>query len=125
MGPTFLPKHTCYTSVLIIFVGLDVAGAPDTTQAMAPTTMQAPTPAAPSTGGIICPGESLPSVAWWGDSLTAAGVVTSPLADLPGRPVSNGGVGGESSTSIAARQGGIAWPLTRVNIASMIAVHEV
>lgn len=54
-----------------------------------------------------------PDIICWGDSLTAGsgGTVGQPnypeqVALLSGRTVRNGGVGGETSTTIAARQGG-------------------
>lgn len=47
-----------------------------------------------------------PDITAWGDSLTAGGF-PSQLATLTGRTVYNGGVGGETSTGIAARQGGL------------------
>ena len=42
----------------------------------------------------------------WGDSLTAGGGWTSRLQELTGMTVYNAGVGGESSSTICARQGG-------------------
>jgi hypothetical protein len=61
---------------------------------------------------IIHPNKNAPPTAWWGDSLTA-GRVTDWLALFLDWPVVyKGGVGGENSTQIAARQGGIACPLT-------------
>lgn len=47
----------------------------------------------------------LPSIACWGDSLTAGGY-PSALAIATGRTVRNGGVGGNYSYQVAARQGG-------------------
>lgn len=58
------------------------------------------------------PAMPLASIAAWGDSMTQGVGSTSPntyceiLASLTGLPVYNGGVGGQTSTQIAARQGG-------------------
>lgn len=54
------------------------------------------------------PAESLPGeIVMWGDSLTAAGGITSRLAaKLPGVTVTNRGRSGQTAQQIAARQGG-------------------
>jgi hypothetical protein len=55
-------------------------------------------------------------VTLWGDSLTQAGMTRTRLLELlpPGTVVNNRGIGGQTSTQIAARQGGIPAPVTLV-----------
>ena len=52
----------------------------------------------------------------WGDSLTAMGGWTTRLNQLTGLTVYNGGVGGESSNTIFARQGGAAMVINNITI---------
>ena len=52
----------------------------------------------------------------WGDSLTAMGGWTTKLQELSGLTVYNGGVGGENTKTIVARQGGDAIVLNNITI---------
>ena len=52
----------------------------------------------------------------WGDSLTAMGGWTTKLQELSGFTVYNGGVGGENTKTIVARQGGDAIVLNNITI---------
>ncbi len=61
-------------------------------------------------------GTILEYITAWGDSLTAGGGWTTRIAELSGLPVYNGGTGGESSKTIAARQGGDVMMLNNVTI---------
>jgi hypothetical protein len=72
----------------------------------------------PVEGGAAYPLVALSTVTCWGDSLTAGAGSTSgltypaQLATALGRTVNNRGIGGQTSTSIIARQGGITAPMT-------------
>lgn len=71
---------------------------------------------APADGGTTYPTFSTADLAAWGDSLTAGagssgggagqGAYIKQLADSLGRTYYNGGIGGQTTPSIAARQGG-------------------
>jgi len=61
-------------------------------------------------------GKQPPYITCWGDSLTAGGGWTGVLASDLGIPVYNAGTGGESTNSIAARQGGDVMMINNVTI---------
>lgn len=71
-------------------------------------------------GSIYCPdgirSDQEPYITCWGDSLTAMGGWTERLAALSGLPVYNGGTGGESARTIAARQGADAMLVNGITI---------
>lgn len=56
-------------------------------------------------GGRIRSVAAGPDICLWGDSLTASGSIGTKLAELTGRTVRNGGVGGEGGHTITARMG--------------------
>lgn len=83
-----------------IALGLDTAGNLISKGKVIPATLAA------TLAAMVAAVQSTGNIACWGDSLTASGWPEQLAALMPLRTVYNGGVGGDTSTHIATRQGG-------------------
>jgi len=64
---------------------------------------------------VVTPATIPENIALWGDSLSGGAYRDNVALQLPGREIYMGGVGGQTSTQIAARQGGVVTLLSVVN----------